>query len=68
MPHVPIGASEKFRAKSEGGFYGDVIEELDWSMGEVLKTLKDEGLEENTLVIFVSDNGPWIEEKIGDHV
>ena len=67
MPHVPIGASEKFRAKSEGGFYGDVIEELDWSMGEVLKTLKDEGLEENTLVIFVSDNGPWIEEKIGDH-
>jgi|TARA_B100001093_G_scaffold431995_1_gene428274 arylsulfatase len=67
MPHVPIGASEKFRAKSEGGFYGDVIEELDWSMGEVLKTLKEEGLEENTLVIFVSDNGPWIEEKIGDH-
>jgi arylsulfatase A-like enzyme len=67
MPHVPIGASEKFRGKSEGGFYGDVIEELDWSMGEVLKTLKDEGLEENTLVIFVSDNGPWIEEKIGDH-
>jgi len=67
MPHVPIGASEKFRGKSEGGFYGDVIEELDWSMGEVLKTLKEEGLEENTLVIFVSDNGPWIEEKIGDH-
>lgn len=67
MPHVPIGASEKFRGKSEGGLYGDVIEELDWSMGEVLKTLKNEGLEENTLVIFVSDNGPWIEEKIGDH-
>lgn len=67
MPHVPIGASEKFRGKSEGGLYGDVIEELDWSIGEVLKTLKEEGLEENTLVIFVSDNGPWIEEKIGDH-
>ena len=67
MPHVPIGASEKFRGKSEGGLYGDVIEELDWSMGEVLNTLKEEGLEENTLVIFVSDNGPWIEEKIGDH-
>ncbi|MCA0932487.1 sulfatase [Lutimonas saemankumensis] len=67
MPHVPIGASDKFREKSEGGLYGDVIEELDWSMGEVLKTLKEEGLEENTLVIFVSDNGPWIEEKIGDH-
>lgn len=67
MPHVPIGASEEFRGKSEGGLYGDVIEELDWSMGEVLKTLKEEGLEENTLVIFVSDNGPWIEAKIGDH-
>jgi len=67
MPHVPLGASEQFRGKSEGGFYGDVIEELDWSMGEVLKALKEEGLEENTLVIFVSDNGPWIEEKIGDH-
>ena len=67
MPHVPISASEKFREKSDGGLYGDVIEELDWSLGEVLKTLKEEGLEENTLVIFVSDNGPWIEEKIGDH-
>ena len=67
MPHVPIGASEEFRGKSEGGLYGDVIEELDWSMGEVLKALKTKGLQENTLVIFVSDNGPWIEEKIGDH-
>ena len=67
MPHVPLGASEKFRGKSAGGFYGDVIEELDWSMGEVLKTLKEEGLEENTLVIFTSDNGPWIEAQIGDH-
>jgi len=67
MPHVPLGASEKFRGKSAGGFYGDVIEELDWSMGEVLKTLKEQGLEENTLVIFTSDNGPWIEAQIGDH-
>ena len=67
MPHVPLGASKDFRGKSAGGFYGDVIEELDWSMGEVLKTLKEEGLEENTLVIFTSDNGPWIEEQIGDH-
>ncbi|WP_430814953.1 sulfatase family protein [Carboxylicivirga sp. RSCT41] len=67
MPHVPLGASESFRGKSNGGFYGDVIEELDWSMGEVMKVLKEEGLEENTLVVFVSDNGPWIEEKIGDH-
>ncbi|AZQ64778.1 N-acetylgalactosamine-6-sulfatase [Flammeovirga pectinis] len=67
MPHVPLGASKKFRGKSEDGFYGDVIEELDWSVGEILKTLKEEGLEENTLVIFTSDNGPWIEDKIGDH-
>jgi len=66
MPHVPLGATEKFNGKSEGGFYGDVIEELDWSMGEILKVLKEEGLEENTLVIFTSDNGPWIEDKIGD--
>lgn len=67
MPHVPLGASDKFRGKSDGGFYGDVIEELDWSMGEILKTLKEEGLEENTLVIFTSDNGPWIEKGIDDH-
>lgn len=67
MPHVPLGASKEFKGKSEGGLYGDVIEELDWSIGQVLEVLKLEGLEENTLVIFVSDNGPWIEEKIGDH-
>lgn len=67
MPHVPLGASEKFRGKSEGGFYGDVIEELDWSVGEIMKELKEQGLEENTLVIFTSDNGPWIEDVIGDH-
>ncbi|MBS2211303.1 sulfatase [Carboxylicivirga mesophila] len=67
MPHVPLGASENFRGKSKGGFYGDVIEELDWSMGQILNVLKEEELEKNTLVVFVSDNGPWIEEKIGDH-
>jgi len=67
MPHVPLGASEKFRGKSKGGFYGDVIEELDWSMGEILRTLKEQGLDENTLVIFTSDNGPWDEKKIGNH-
>ena len=67
MPHVPLGVSDKFRGKSEGGFYGDVIEELDWSMGEILKTLKELNLDENTLVVFVSDNGPWIEDDIGDH-
>ncbi len=67
MPHVPLGASKNFRGKSEDGFYGDVIEELDWSMGEIMKVLKEENLDENTLVIFTSDNGPWIEDVIGDH-
>jgi arylsulfatase A-like enzyme len=59
MPHVPIFASKDFMGKSKGGIYGDVIEELDWSLGEIVKTLKEEGLIENTLVIFTSDNGPW---------
>jgi arylsulfatase len=67
MPHVPLGASENFRGQSEDGLYGDVIEELDWSIGEILKVLKEEDLDENTLVIFTSDNGPWIEDVIGDH-
>jgi len=59
MPHVPIFASEKFKGRSKGGIYGDVIEELDWSVGEIVKTLRQEGIIENTLVIFTSDNGPW---------
>lgn len=67
MPHVPLGVSDKFRGKSAGGLYGDVIEELDWSLGEILKTLEELDLDENTLLVFMSDNGPWIEEKIGDH-
>lgn len=67
MPHVPLGVSDKYRGKSKGGLYGDVIEELDWSMGEILKTLKTLKLDENTIVIFISDNGPWIESNIGDH-
>ncbi len=60
MPHVPIYASPKFEGKSKRGLYGDVIEELDWSVGEVVKALKKNGLEENTLVVFTSDNGPWL--------
>ncbi len=60
FPHVPLFASEKFRGKSARGLYGDVVEELDWSVGEVLKTLRAEGLETNTLVFFTSDNGPWL--------
>ncbi|MGY5850112.1 sulfatase family protein [Salegentibacter sp. F14] len=59
MPHVPLFASENFKDKSAGGLYGDVIEELDWSVGEILKALEDNDLDENTIVIFTSDNGPW---------
>ena len=67
MPHVPLGASGAFRGKSKRGLYGDVIEELDWSAGQVLKTLKDLGIDKDTLVIFTSDNGPWIEKHLGDY-
>ncbi len=60
MPHVPLFASEEFEGRSTQGLYGDVIEELDWSVGQILQTLKDEGIDDNTLVIFSSDNGPWL--------
>lgn len=65
MVHVPLGVSEKFRGKSEQGFYGDVMMEVDWSVGEILKALERNGLEKNTLVIFTSDNGPWL--NFGNH-
>lgn len=65
MPHVPLAVSDKFKGKSEQGLYGDVMMELDWSVGEILKTLKELALEENTLVILTSDNGPWI--NYGNH-
>jgi len=60
MPHTPLGVSDKFRGKSQQGKYGDVIMEIDWSVGEILKTLKKHKLEKNTLVVFTSDNGPWL--------
>jgi arylsulfatase A len=60
MPHVPIYASPEFEGKSELGLYGDVIQELDWSVGEVLKKLEEKGILENTLIVFSSDNGPWL--------
>ncbi len=60
MPHVPLFASEQFTGKSRRGLYGDVVEELDWSVGQVLDTLHDLGLDRKTLVIFTSDNGPWL--------
>lgn len=59
MPHVPLAVSDKFKGKSEQGLYGDVMMELDWSVGQVMKTLREEGLEDNTLIIITSDNGPW---------
>jgi arylsulfatase A len=60
MPHVPLHISKKHRGKSGQGTYGDTIMEIDWSVGEILKALKKSKLEENTLVIFTSDNGPWL--------
>ncbi len=60
MPHVPIHCSDAFKGKSAGGRYGDVIEEIDWSVGEVLDALKRNGLDGQTLVVFSSDNGPWL--------
>ncbi|MCB9304261.1 MAG: sulfatase [Lewinellaceae bacterium] len=60
MPHVPLHPGEKFAGRSPRGAYGDVVEEIDWSAGEILELLKAEGLDKNTLVFFTSDNGPWI--------
>jgi arylsulfatase A-like enzyme len=65
MPHIPLGASERFKGKSAGGPFGDAVEEIDWSCGEILKTLRELGLAENTLVVFTSDNGPWVETTKG---
>ena len=59
LPHVPLFASKEFRGRSERGFYGDVIEEIDWSVGEIFRALKKEKLDKKTVVIFTSDNGPW---------
>lgn len=65
MPHVPIHASDSFRGKTGAGLYADVIDELDWSMGVVLGTLKRLGIDDNTLIIFTSDNGPFL--SYGEH-
>lgn len=65
MVHVPIAASPAFLGKSQRGLFGDVMMEVDWSVGEVMRTLKENGLEKNTIVIFTSDNGPWL--TYGDH-
>ncbi len=65
MPHVPLHVSDKFRGKSAQGLYGDVIMEIDWSVGEIMRALERHGIAEKTLVIFTSDNGPWL--SYGDH-
>lgn len=65
MPHVPLFVSDKFKGKSEQGLYGDVMMEIDWSVGEVLKALEKSGAASNTIVVLTSDNGPWI--NYGDH-
>jgi arylsulfatase A len=59
FPHQPLYASEKFKDKSKVGIFGDAVEELDWSLGEIMKCLERNGIEDNTIVIFTSDNGPW---------
>jgi arylsulfatase A len=66
MPHIPLFASAKFKGKSAGGLYGDVVEELDWSVGQVLATLKRLGLERDTIIFFSSDNGPWYQGSPGN--
>lgn len=65
MPHVPLFVSDKFKGKSKQGLYGDVMMELDWSLGEILKQLEKEKLDEKTLLILISDNGPWL--NYGNH-
>lgn len=60
MPHIPLAVSSKFKGKSKKGLYGDVMMEIDWSVGEIMRALKETGLYNNTLVIFTSDNGPWL--------
>ncbi len=65
MVHVPLYVSDKFKGKSKAGLFGDVMMEIDWSVGQILETLRKHQLDQNTLVIFTSDNGPWL--NYGDH-
>ncbi|MEX2174717.1 MAG: sulfatase [Pirellulaceae bacterium] len=65
MPHVPLFVSDKFKGKTERGLFGDVIAEIDWSVGQILTAIEREGLDEQTLVLFASDNGPWL--SYGNH-
>jgi arylsulfatase A-like enzyme len=65
MPHVPLFVSDKFKGKTERGLFGDVIAEIDWSVGQVLAALQEHGVDDDTLVLFSSDNGPWL--SYGNH-
>ncbi|WP_282136130.1 sulfatase family protein [Seonamhaeicola maritimus] len=65
MGHIPLGVSDKFRGKSEQGFYGDVMMEIDWSVGEINNALEQNNIADNTIVIFTTDNGPWL--NFGNH-
>lgn len=65
MPHVPLYCSDQFEGKSGEGLYGDVMLEIDWSVGQINEALKTHGLDQNTIVIFTSDNGPWV--SYGNH-
>jgi arylsulfatase len=65
MPHVPIAVSSKYKNKSGAGLFGDLMMEIDWSIGEVMKAIDKNGLTKNTLIIFTSDNGPWL--TFGNH-
>ncbi|HTM50017.1 MAG TPA: sulfatase [Bryobacteraceae bacterium] len=65
FPHIPLAASPEFMGKSGEGVYGDVVQELDWSVGRILQALKDAGVDDNTLVMFSSDNGPWYQGSPG---
>ncbi|VGO13161.1 Arylsulfatase [Pontiella desulfatans] len=67
MPHVKLAVSEEFKGKSAGGLYGDTVEELDWNVGRLMQALKDEGVDQNTYVIYTSDNGPWYFGRSGGH-
>jgi uncharacterized sulfatase len=66
FPHQPLFASEKYAGKSKAGKFGDAVEEIDWSVGEIIGSLKEMNLESNTIIFFTSDNGPWYEGSAGE--
>ena len=65
MAHIPLGVSDKFRGKSEQGLYGDVMMEVDWSVGQIIEAIEKNGLTDNTIIMFTTDNGPWL--NFGNH-